>query len=437
LKRAARGGINLSGEKDEEIMQEGKESQTTRPNATKRRSVITGFVLIGLGVLCYSMRTNPLATVLWQIVWIGLAATIIAFGILTLAAWSSLRLHSWDLIDKLGIALLAFGAIMVGLFVNSLFLQYDREDVTFRNGKVSLGGTLYKPRSAGPHPAVIIIHGSGRETRKEYAFYAKQFAKNGIVGLVYDKRGTGLSTGDTYEVGYEGYASDALAGIMFLRERQDIVPDQIGAMGHSEGASWVGPLLSSQYDDLAFLILQSGGPVSPAVQVVAEVEVRLRRKGYSNEIINRATSLYREVLEYERTGREKERVEAMLRETRGENWFNDSEDLPDTLYPIEEYRWWRSVMDFDPKPFVRRMDIPVLVILGERDDRFPAEESKRIYERLFAESGNTSATIAVFPRAEHALIEWWLPKRMPPPRYPDGYLELLSSWPHRVLGSSD
>ena len=44
-------------------------------------------------------------------------------------------------------------------------IAYRREDVRFTNGGVTLAGTLTLPPSAGPHPAVILVHGSGARPR--------------------------------------------------------------------------------------------------------------------------------------------------------------------------------------------------------------------------------------------------------------------------------
>lgn len=42
--------------------------------------------------------------------------------------------------------------------------------------------------------------------------------------------------------------------------------------------------------------------------------------------------------------------------------------------------------------------------------------------------GNADVTVQVFPRAEHGLVEWWLPGRIPPPRFPDGYPSMMVDW---------
>lgn len=44
-------------------------------------------------------------------------------------------------------------------------LPYDAVDVSFRDGPVALAGTLCIPRAPGRHPAVVLLQGSGGETR--------------------------------------------------------------------------------------------------------------------------------------------------------------------------------------------------------------------------------------------------------------------------------
>jgi hypothetical protein len=81
-------------------------------------------------------------------------------------------------------------------------LPYDSFDVIFRNGAVALSGTLCVPRSPERHAAVVILQGSGGESRwGTNRFIADQFARSGIAALVYDKRGSGVSTREYYQPG--------------------------------------------------------------------------------------------------------------------------------------------------------------------------------------------------------------------------------------------
>ena len=101
---------------------------------------------------------------------------------------------------------------------------FDRQDVTFKNGDVTLAGTLTLPSSGNPHPAVIFVHGSGAASRESNRFYADLFARHGIATLIYDKRGVGESTGDWRYVHMNDLTEDALAGVQLLKSRKDINP---------------------------------------------------------------------------------------------------------------------------------------------------------------------------------------------------------------------
>jgi hypothetical protein len=64
-------------------------------------------------------------------------------------------------------------------------------------------------------------------------------------------------------------------------------------------------------------------------------------------------------------------------------WFAAAADFPDEVYPLEDYAWWRSVMDFDPASYWRQMRVPLLLLKGESDDRSDAKASmRRILEML-------------------------------------------------------
>lgn len=325
---------------------------------------------------------------------------------------------------KAGVA----AASVVVMSVIVLYGLYDEEAVRFRNGDVELAGTLVLPRwRSGPHPAVVFIHGSGREVRNGFGWHAKLFARHGIAALIYDKRGAGESSGETWEGTYEDYAADAAAAIEYLRSRDDIDRDCVGVFGLSEGG-WVASIVAgSLVPDVGFVIVASTTPMTPAEQVAYETGSSLAAAGFDDVIVSRAVELQRRVLQYQRTGVPDPRLASELRDAASQAWFEAAE-LPDKLYPIEEYRWWRGVMDFQSRPHWRRVRAPVLAISGGRDRNSDVLESHRRIAMALRDGGNRSFTGRVFPRMEHGLIEWWLPGRIPPPRFPRGFAGLLVDW---------
>ena len=109
---------------------------------------------------------------------------------------------------------------------------YREENVTFRNGDITLAGRLLVPNTKGPHPAVIMVQGGGPTNRNLPVFPEYVFARHGIAALVYDGRGTGASTGGAWrESSFGDLAEDALAGVEFLRRHKDINPKQVGIWG--------------------------------------------------------------------------------------------------------------------------------------------------------------------------------------------------------------
>lgn len=396
------------------------------PATPGRRLLAAGTALTLLAAAAYAGRLGAMAVVM-DLVAIGLWLGAAGVALCALAAWRGAR-------GKLPrrtravrwVATAAAGGVCL-LLARDHFMLYRAEEVRFTSGGVRLAGTLYTPRGRGPHPAVVIIHGSGPETRKDYAFYAKLFARNGIAALAYDKRGAGASTGQTYGTDYGGYADDAVEAVRVLARRPGIAPGRVGLFGVSE-AEWVGPLAAARAPEVAFLAVASAAGTSPAEQVNAEIALRLRARGYGEPDVRRALEINDRVLDYQRTGRGAPEVRAALRAAAGQAWFQDAEDIPEEIYPFEEYAWWRSVMDFDADVAWSRVTVPVLLLKGGADPMSPAEPMRRRVSTALRRGGNRAFRVVVFPGADHAMLRWPLGEGVPPPAFADGYLDTLVGW---------
>lgn len=108
-----------------------------------------------------------------------------------------------------------------------------------------LAGTLTLPAGPGPHPAVLLLHGSGPldrdgNTSKLHMNLARPvadaLAARGIATLRHDRRGTGATPGDWRAAGFTDNRRDAAAAVRTLADRADIRADAIGVIGHSEGS---------------------------------------------------------------------------------------------------------------------------------------------------------------------------------------------------------
>lgn len=389
--------------------------------------IVFGLVLSALAFALFALHATAVPVV-FDVSVASLAVALPGAGILALGLRRERRRSDRR---TLRLVLAATGLVVVA-FVSSAstylrFVSYRSSEITFHNGDVELSGTLFRPRGAGSYPAVVLVHGSGPETRSEYAFYAKWLARHGVAGLAYDKRGTGRSTGRLYASDYSDYADDALAGVSAIRGRDGIRTDCVGLWGFSEG-EWVAPLAASRSGDVAFIVVVAPSGVTPAEQVSQEIAIRLRSRGYEPSDVDRALAMNERVFEYQRTGLGREALARDLGAASREPWFVDAEDVPSELYDFGEYAWWRSVMDFDPAAVWERVEVPVLLLKGGRDPKSSSDVAERRIVTALARGGNESAQTVVFPEGDHLLLEWPLGEHVPPPMFSEGYLDTTLRW---------
>ncbi len=135
-----------------------------------------------------------------------------------------------------------------------------------------LSGTLYLPAHGDHVPAVVVFWGAQAATR-EFAMY-QQLATGlpaiGVAVLVFDRRGSGQSTGNAENQTFQELASDGIAALHTLQHTPRIDPKRVGFWGLSQGG-WLSILAASQTSDAAFAIACSAPLVTPADQMTFAV----------------------------------------------------------------------------------------------------------------------------------------------------------------------
>jgi dienelactone hydrolase len=308
------------------------------------------------------------------------------------------------------------------------------DTVRFTNGDVSLVGRLVKPPGAGPWPAMVWTHGSDRQTRDAdfYRDRAYLLAQRGVASLIYDKRGVGESTGDP-DATLDELAGDAVAGVMYLRNRPDIRADRVGIGGFSQGG-YVSPLAAARYGQIAFVVVGSAPGVTPAKQNDFAAQSALQRSGVDSQDINRAMRLRRGIAEFQHTGRGRAELESALAAAKSEHWFRAA-DLPSG--PVDQLgSRGLSVLDFDPLPVWSRVYVPVLAMWGAGDQLVPAARSRALIEGAMPPRTRARATFQTFPNASHGFLVV-TPRGAPWdwPRLATGFHELMADWIVRTATS--
>ena len=121
--------------------------------------------------------------------------------------------------------------------------------VSTREGAINLAATLTLPAADGPHPAVVLISGSGPDTRdapimghRLFLVLADYLTRAGYAVLRYDERGQGQSSGDFATTALPDLAMDVRAGVRFLGGVDDVDGERIALVGHSEGGLVADPM---------------------------------------------------------------------------------------------------------------------------------------------------------------------------------------------------
>ena len=273
-----------------------------------------------------------------------------------------------------------------------------REDVRFSNGGVHLVGTLTSPSTAGRHPAIILVHGSGPQNRDYILPFARFLIRRGIAVLGYDKRGVGGSTGDWNTASFEDLAGDAVAAFQYLKTRNDIDAAQIGLLGVSQ-AGWIMPLAAVRATDLAFLISISGAGIPPAETTIDQAHNEMTARGMKPQTVAAIVGVMKLQYEFARTGQRWDEYAAAR-----EKLAAQLGRPPDTMPGTPDHPYWQSIRRFyfyDPAPTLRQVQVPVLALFGELDNNILAQKNKEAWEAALKAGGHPDYALRILARANH------------------------------------
>jgi dienelactone hydrolase len=273
--------------------------------------------------------------------------------------------------------------------------SFDEREITFRNGDVTLAGTLLLPRARGRVPAVVFLHGSGAEGRWASRYVASAIAARGIASLIFDKRGVGGSSGDWRLAGPDDLAADDVAAVARLLEEPHIDPKRIGIHGHSQGGT-LAPMVAVKSHHVAFIIgSAAAGVPTDSVEVFSLLNTVLPAATTADDTAS-ATQYVRELVSVAYHARPRARLDSLVDRLKGRPWF-----FPP---PAADNAYWKFspvFATYDPIDWWRRVRVPVLLVYGAEDQRVPAAESAARIAAALRAAGNTRVTVRVFPGADH------------------------------------
>jgi uncharacterized protein len=298
---------------------------------------------------------------------------------------------------------------------------YEEEEVIYENekGKAKFTGTLTLPKtSGGPFPAVLLITGSGQQNRDEeiaghkpFLLLADYLTRRGIAVLRVDDRGMGGSTGEVKMATTADFVEDGKAGVKFLNNRKDIDPTQIGLIGHSEGGI-IAPIVASQSKDIAFIVLMAGSGV-PGDELLLEQNKLVRAAaGESKLVIDVQVKLLATIMPIaKKEGDPKVAQKLMLEEfakmkdkagdeEKKELIKRENTDLKGLTESLSS-PWMRYFLALDPRLALRKVQCPVLAIIGQKDTQVPYRPNLDEIAKALKEGGNKDFTCKDLPNLNH------------------------------------
>ena len=296
---------------------------------------------------------------------------------------------------------------------------YAEEDVTYENkaAGITIAGTLTLPKSAGPHPCVLLICGSGPHTRDEplmghkpFLVLADYLTRHGIAVLRVDKRGCGKSGGKYAEATSVDFADDVLAGVDYLKNRKEINPKQIGLIGHSEGGL-IAPMAAARSKDVAFIVLLAGPGLTGEEILVMQGQLLLRAMGASDKTLASQKSLQQRLFAIMREEKDNAAAEKKALAIFAEEFAKLSDAEKKQAEAMKESAgmqakilftpWFRFFLTYDPRDALRKVQCPVLALNGEKDLQVPPKEDLPEIEKALKAAGNKDFTIKEFPKLNH------------------------------------
>jgi pimeloyl-ACP methyl ester carboxylesterase len=312
-------------------------------------------------------------------------------------------------------------------------IRHQTEKFVFESGHFKIVGELRIPSSDGKHPLVIMVHGDGPAYRTYFFALKKCFLRAGYATLMWDKPGSGQSTGKFSQAHLRAERAEILLGaISNVKSHLKIDPDSIGVWGISQ-AGYVIPMALPKTDDISFMIMV-GCPGENGV--------------YQTAYLIRRQLEFESVTEEEARQAENHFIQLCYAET-FEQYIKHAKPLYDN--PVQREMgfvsalWdetnWKPLSPeregfFNPIGIIEKTTIPVLAFFGEKDTQVDPIQGVEAYKKALTKAGNKNFRVELIPNADHNIIlcktgsmkerrsrsskEWQ--------NYAPEYLEMMEEW---------
>lgn len=256
----------------------------------------------------------------------------------------------------------------------AIFAQVSSEEVTLKNGQISLPGTLtYTTTNT---PLIIWVHGSGNVDRNGNqqpqikANYIKQFRdamnKNGIAFFSYDKR---TANKDNFkflkDIRFTHLIEDAQLAVTHFKNDKRF--SKITIIGHSQGS--LTAMLASKGCDNYISIAGTGKAID---------HILTEQISKQSPLLGVAAKAH--LKELKETGKIAEVNPMLMR-----------------IFAPQNQAFLASWMQYNPSAEIKRMNIPILIVNGTKDIQVPVTEAEVLHK------ANPNSKLVLVQHMNHVL----------------------------------
>ncbi len=281
---------------------------------------------------------------------------------------------------------------------------YNHEEINFKvlskKDSIKLSGTLISPKNTSDS-ILIIVPGSGADTRNSHYLLTEELLKNNISVYRYDERGIGKSEGKFNTANYTitDMSEELASCIQALKKNKSLSGKKIGLLGHSQG----GMVTMQTYENNL--------PIDFMIQWATPVQ---KHGEFIKYQIKSGQNAFADVLKFDNISQKLEIVTA-LHKVVEENKNNDNWQLTKKLdkaskklgYGKEHYSRFPYLTLSSEKDIVRKnfeptyqsIKIPVLYIIGTKDTFVDPEAETKLLEGF----NNQNITIKKMDGLSHYL----------------------------------
>ncbi len=276
---------------------------------------------------------------------------------------------------------------------------FEETEVTVGSGAWALPGTLTLPKGQGPFPSLVLVHGSGPNSRDEELGPNKPFkdiawglASRGIAVLRYDKRskvyGAKILADPKLEATMtvkDETIDDAMAAAALLEKTKKIDRKRVFILGHSLGG-FLMPRMA-----LAARPLKVAGFISMAGLTRPLDDTILRQMTYLYGLAGGSLS--------EEDKKKLEDIKAAVAKIKA---LTDADKASTTKLLGAMPAYWLDVRGYDPPALAKTVKAPMLILQGGRDYQVQAVDLDNWKAAL---GSRKDVEFHLYPKLNHLFYE--------------------------------